>query len=218
LELWRELQAYYESQEECKQSPGGHCGPLLNLCGGIMLGKPGSEVIEGTLKSIREHQLPHQYLSSEEVKARFPAFQLQPDEVGIYEDNAGYLHPELCIESYVHMAKAHGAEAHYGEKLLSYEDENEVIVEGEGEGEGDEKGGSGARTAVVRVKTDQGQYRCRKLVLTVGAWAPEIYGGDIPLKLHIERRVLFWFKPNIAEDQQEYYSVRNSEPQKGICM
>jgi hypothetical protein len=36
----------------------------------------------------------------------------------------------------------------------------------------------------------------RKLVLTVGPWAPALFGSDIPLSLHVERRALFWFKPD----------------------
>jgi hypothetical protein len=39
------------------------------------------------------------------------------------------------------------------------------------------------------------------VVLAVGAWAPSLYGGSLPLPLYIERRVLYWFRPD-AETQE----------------
>jgi hypothetical protein len=36
----------------------------------------------------------------------------------------------------------------------------------------------------------------KKIVLSVGPWAPELYGDSICLPLHVERRVLYWFRPN----------------------
>jgi sarcosine oxidase len=153
-----------------------------------MLGKPDSEVIKGTLSSIREHSLPHQFLTSEEVMSRYPAFHLQADEIGVYEDNAGYLHPELCIESYVHMAKKHGAVANYGEKMLYYEQ-------------------SAGETDIMRVKTDRTEYTCNKLILTVGAWAPQVYGNTIGIPLQIERGVVFWYDRSPVQSSLVDYPV-----------
>jgi len=49
----------------------------------------------------------------------------------------------------------------------------------------------------VRVTSETGTWFAKRLVLTVGAWAPSIYGRDLgasfPLK--VVRRCLFWFKP-----------------------
>jgi glycine/D-amino acid oxidase-like deaminating enzyme len=39
------------------------------------------------------------------------------------------------------------------------------------------------------------KYLTKKLILSVGAWAPELYGHLIKVPLHCERRVLFWFEP-----------------------
>lgn len=146
-----------------------------------MIGAPHSEVIRGTQASIRQHNLPHQILSPAEMKDRFGVFELAEDEVAIWEGNAGYLHPEVCIETYIAQAEEHGANIHYGEKMLSYEAIDPTLAESEG--------------MVLRVVTDCRRYLCRKLVLTVGAWAPANYGAALPpsFPLTIERRVLFWF-------------------------
>ena len=55
-----------------------------------------------------------------------------------------------------------------------------------------------------------GVYFARKLVLSVGAWAPQLYGQNDALRalvpLHIERRVLFWFHPthNDAKTRDDF--------------
>lgn len=193
LTLWKDLQMYYATQVEKKEvvDVDKFTGPLLNLCGGIMIGHPDSEVVSGTLRSIKEHELSHRVLSSTEVRAEFPVFSLAEEEIGVWEENAGYVNPELCIETYLQIAQQHHAEVHFEEKLTSMQQEGEVVV----------------------LTTNKGQYRARKVVLTVGAWAPEMYGEAVAAQvpLHVERRVLFWFKPKLEEETQlAYFQVNTS--------
>jgi hypothetical protein len=63
--------------------------------------------------------------------------------------------------------------------------------------------------SLIRVTTDKGGvFYSRKLVLSVGAWAPEMYGHKIPsTPLHVERRVLYWFEP--ATGTQADFAVGN---------
>jgi sarcosine oxidase len=44
---------------------------LMNLCGGLMLGHRGSKVLEGSLRSAREHDLPCELLEADDVRHRF---------------------------------------------------------------------------------------------------------------------------------------------------
>jgi sarcosine oxidase len=66
LTLWKELQTYYDEHKE-HFPVSDYSGQLLTMCGGLMIGKQGSEVIDGTLRSIREHDLPHKIMNNEEV-------------------------------------------------------------------------------------------------------------------------------------------------------
>jgi hypothetical protein len=43
-------------------------------------------------------------------------------------------------------------------------------------------------------------YFTRKIVIAAGAWAPALYGSEIPISLHAERRVQYWFKPKSNEE------------------
>lgn len=118
-----------------------------------MIGRPDSAVVAGTLRSIAEHQLPHRVLSAEEMRGAYPGIVLAEDEIGVCEDAAGFLRPERCIRAHIDLARLHGAETHFGERFLRF------VSTGEGEGER------------VCVETDQASYTCRKLCITVGAWA-----------------------------------------------
>lgn len=55
---------------------------LLKMTGGIMIGSLDSEVIQGTMKSVQEHNLLHEVLDDEEIKKRYPLFNVSPDDIG----------------------------------------------------------------------------------------------------------------------------------------
>ena len=69
---------------------------------------------------------------------------------------------------------------------------------------------------IFSVKTSAGnEHLARKLVLSVGPWAPEIYGKDIPgVKFVLERRTLHWFEPKDLDPFKDfpcYFWDRGSE-------
>lgn len=175
MELWKELRNF--QMENIVDSASISEESLLNIVGSLMIGSVESDVVAGTLNSIREHDLPHQILSADELRSRYPCFQPSSSEIGVYETDAGYLIPELCIKYYLLLARNSGAELHFGEKFLSW---NELdTVNGK----------------IIEVITNLGKYYCKKLVMTVGPWAPEIYGKQISVPLVVERKVLYWMKP-----------------------
>lgn len=55
---------------------------LLKMTGGIMIGSLDSEVIQGTMKSVKEHNLLHEVLDAQEIKKRYPVFNVSPDDIG----------------------------------------------------------------------------------------------------------------------------------------
>ena len=55
---------------------------LLKMTGGIMIGSPDSEVIQGTMKSVKEHNLLHEVLDAQEIRKRYPLFNVSPADIG----------------------------------------------------------------------------------------------------------------------------------------
>ncbi len=155
--LWRELQ---EGMDE----------PLLHVTGGLDVGFAGSHVFEGSLRSCREHDLPHEVLDATALAARFPGWRPAANAMAVYQPDAGFLTPERCIQAYARRARALGAAIHTHERVLDYT----------------ASGGS------VRVRTDRGEYEAAQLVLTAGPWMPEL-APSLRSLLVPERQVLGWF-------------------------
>ena len=160
-ELWERLEA--ETGQD-----------LMTLCGGLMLGRRGSEVLEGSLRSAREHDLPCELLEAEEVKRRFPALAPDRETIALYEGRAGFIRPEAAINANLEGAAILGAELHFEESVLTWE----VSVPEDR----------------VRVETPVASYEAERLVITAGAWAPSLL-VDLNLPLQPERRVIYWFEP-----------------------
>ena len=174
FELWRELSAQRRQKAGREDEE-----PLLTMTGGLMIGMPDSIVVRGTLRSVKAHGLEHEVLSGAEIRRRFPAFQPTDAEIGILEEDAGYLVPELCVEAHYEVAEDNGAVLKFDEPMESWA----LLPNGSG----------------VSVKTAKGAtYTARKIVLSVGAWAPAIYGDSVAkhgIPLHASRRALFWLAP-----------------------
>jgi sarcosine oxidase len=146
--------------------------PLLTVTGGLMIGPPDGTVVTGTLRSAREHNLPHETLSSEEIVRRFPAFSVMPDVVAVLDPRAGYLDPEACTRAHIDLARGAGATTHFDERVTAWD-----------------SGRDG-----VRVITTAGEYRSEKLVLSAGPWINSLLGA-LPLPVEIERQTVAWFDP-----------------------
>lgn len=156
--------------------------PLLHLTGGLMIGKPESTVIRGTLASIQAHNLPHEVLTANDIRMRYGSvFEPDDEDVGLFEETAGYLVPELCIRTCLTVATDHHATLRYGEAVCGW------CRQSNGHYEVHATAGDGKMI----------KYVTKKLVLAVGAWAPELLAplSAILPPLHVVRRVQYWYRP-----------------------
>jgi sarcosine oxidase len=145
---------------------------LMTLTGGLMIGRRESELVSGSVRSAKEHGLPYELLDAGEIRARFPALSPDPEAVALYEEKAGFLRPEETVRAHLDRAASLGAELRFEEPVLSWE----------------------ASPSGVRVETPEGSYAAGRLVITSGAWAPQLL-SDLSLPLEVERQVMYWFKP-----------------------
>lgn len=162
-ELWREIQTQAGEQ-------------LLHITGSIDAGPPGSWVFEGSWRSCKEHDLPHEVLTGAEMRRRFPAYHLPPETLAVLQPEGGFLLPERCIVNYVMAAQSLGAEIHGREKVLGWE----------------------PHLGGVKVTTDYDEYYAEKLIITAGAWASDLLPFLSRLAVP-ERQVLAWLQPTRPE-------------------
>ena len=166
-QLWRELE----------HSSGAS---LMKITGGLMIGPQDGMVVSGTLRSAREHSLPHEVLSEHEVRERFPAFRISGDLVAVLDPRAGYLDPEACNRAHLDGALAAGAEIRFEDPVLQWS----------------------ADGAGVRVQTRSGNFHADRVALSAGAWNQRlVHGVDLPLS--VERQAVFWFETPRLTDAYE---------------
>ena len=122
---------------------------LLYTTGSVDTGREDGRVFVGSLRSCREHDLPHEPLTSAELTRRFPGFRFPKDWMGVYQPDGGFVLSERCIVNHVFAALERGGEVRAHEAVLDWS--------------------SAGNT--VRVTTSRGVYEAGALVVTAGAWA-----------------------------------------------
>ena len=106
------------------------------------------------------------------------------------------------------VAEQKGAHLHFNESVVSWSKVHHTAIEGAADASDiDESNSKGLLTtnttrALYQINTAHGPdglltstYFTRKIILAVGPWAPELYGSELSVRLHVERRIQFWFKP-----------------------
>jgi sarcosine oxidase len=159
-ELWRRLEV------DAGQS-------LMHITGGLMIGRAGGDLVARSTASAERFLLPHEVLSATQIRSRYPAFRIDDDWVALWEKNAGYLHPEICVKEQLQQSAVAGAELHFDEPVMEWN-----ALPGGG----------------VSVRTPGHTYSADSLVIAAGSWAPQVL-RDVNLPLSVTRQVVYRFEP-----------------------
>ena len=143
---------------------------LYHEVGLIEVGPPDGEVVPGVLRSAREHNLPVETLTASDVTRRFPGFVIPEPMTAVFEQRAGYLAVEACVIAYAAEAQKLGAQLQSEETVEGWKAENDS----------------------VSVTTNRGSYSAARVIITPGAWAPDLL-GDIGMRFEVRRKSLFWY-------------------------
>jgi sarcosine oxidase len=137
----------------------------------LQAGPAAGFIVEGVLRSAREHSLEVEELGAAEAAGRFNGVARGDSMEAVYEKGAGYLLVENCVRAHAEEAVRRGAQLETGVSILGWsEQENRVTVE-----------------------TDRGSFQAANLVITPGAWAPELL-QTVGVPLEVRRKHLYWFR------------------------
>lgn len=161
MQLWRRL-----------EKAGGT--ELLTLTGGLAIGPPDGELVQGMLASARQNDLSHRLLDAAEMERLYPQHRLAADEIAVREERAGFLRPERAVAAAAACAESLGAH---------------LMVETQVTGI--EASGGG-----VVVETSRGRFAAERALVAAGAWTPKLL-PRVGLPLEVERQVMAWLE---AED------------------
>jgi sarcosine oxidase len=169
-DIWRELEA------ETGRS-------LLSPIGGLIIGRRTDAGIHGqadfigrTIAAATRFNIDHEVLTPAEVTTRFPQFRLAGDETCYYEPGAGFLRPELCVATQIARARALGATVKTGETVTQLR----------------------ADATSATVVSNAGTYTAAQVIVTAGAWVPQVLGGPYARLLRVYPQTLYWFEPDDA--------------------
>jgi len=166
-ELWREIEK--ESGRD-----------LMTTTGGLIISSRSTtsrmhvqDFFGTTVAAAERYGIAHEILDARAIRQRFPQFNVRDDEVGYYEYEAGFLRPEACVAAQLALAEKYGASIHRNEKVLGFEES-----------------GTG-----VTVRTAKETYAADRLIVSAGAWLPQLIAGTYARPFKIRRQMLFWFAP-----------------------
>ena len=128
----------------------------------------------------RDYQIQHEILNAAEINRRWPNLTVPAGYHAYYEPGAGVLRPELCIQTQLELASQAGAGIHIQETVIDY---------------------APGRDAVHLV-TDKGSYTADKLILSAGAWMPDLLPVECRGGFAVYRQVIYWFE---ADEISAFY-------------
>ena len=172
-EIWEELEA-----------ATGRC--LLTRNGGLVLASAGIQgkhhgsnaFLAETIDAARSFSIPHEVLSTDDIRRRFPQFRLTAGEQGYFEPGAGFVRPEACVETQIVEARKHGARLSTSEIVTALS----------------QKAGG------VEVTTDKASYSADKVILTAGPWTARFLPPQYASNFLVYRQTLCWFAVNRNRD------------------
>lgn len=154
---------------------------LMHLVGVLGIGPSDGILINGVRKSARTHNLPVEFLSINDASELFPGLSLTDENEIAFEQNAGYLLVEDCIESFLSLSISLGA------KVLT----DTCVLEWSAS-----PGGS------IQVSTSTGSIEADALVLTAGPWASSLLGTIEGPRLSLRKKHMYWY----SNDNPAYFS------------
>ncbi len=157
--LWRELES--ESGDE-----------LLYVVGGLDFGAADEDTLIATRDVLADEGMAYEWLTPEEVSARFPQFRLDDHMMGLYQPDGGALAASRCVVAAARMALKHGATLQTGARVTAIEPHNDSVT----------------------VRTADESFSAARLVISAGSWSgPLLRGIGLDLPLQVTREQLFFF-------------------------
>ncbi|WP_186419890.1 N-methyl-L-tryptophan oxidase [Bosea sp. CS1GBMeth4] len=130
-----------------------------------------ADYVERTLAVARRSGTRHELLEPAEARRRYPWLNVTDADRIYFEPEGGYLNPERCVATQLHIAAAAGAR-------LALDTRVEAIV---------------AHADHVEITTRAGTILANRVVVSAGAWAGRLLGPHVSALLRPTREILHWF-------------------------
>ncbi len=176
-EIWKDLEAKTGNQ-------------IYFPVGGILMdsgiqpwGKHGADgFFERTVSYAKQFDVRYEVFDSAQLKKRYSHFELPESGKGYYELEAGYLKPELAIETQLNFAKENGAEILTNSPVLE-------IKKTQGGG--------------VKLILEGKEITAERVLVSAGGWVKDFLTESDKKEFKICRQVLHWVETS-SDDWKDY--------------
>lgn len=150
--------------------------------GGVQIAfkdSPYHAIVEDYATAMERANIPYERLDTDELRYRFPQFQPEREVEALYQEQTGIVDPSRGNALHIALARSYGATIRTECPVVGIQPSNT---------------GFG-----VSIKTVQGTFTCRKLVVTAGAWTNALLssvGIQLPLTV-TQEQVTYYATPNL---------------------
>lgn len=131
------------------------------------------ERLENEINGAKRYHLPYELLDAKEAAIRFPQHRYEENEAVYVDPQAGFVRPELAIQTATQRAIERGARIYCGETVTAIEPDD----------------------AGVTIYCGEERFRVGHVVLSAGAWTAKLL-PQLALPVWVERQILVWYRAN----------------------
>jgi sarcosine oxidase len=184
-EYVRLAQHAYATWREVERDSGER---LVLRTGGLDLGPLVSAIpLSNYSESMATAGVPFESLDADEIMRRWPPFRLTDDIHGLYQAESGIVMAAKANAVHQQLARAHGAQLRERTRIS----------------------GIHADGGEIRLDIDGVAHRCRRLVITAGAWSNHVLDAfDLQLPLTVtQEQVTYFASPDLPQFAPERFPI-----------
>jgi len=152
--------------------------PLFHRCGILFLFGRGEDYASETIHAHRRLALPTEVLDSQAIARRFPQFNLEGIETGLYEPEFGALMARRTVQTLV----------------------AEFVAAGGGYRQGAVKGPASGEGELEHIELVSGErIAAQRFFFACGAWLPKLFPGLLGSRIFPTRQEVFFFAPEAGD-------------------
>lgn len=157
----------FQGWERLESETGRRC---LERCGVLLTGGPKSEVLRESLSAAARHGIVAEEIEPDDLRRRWPMFDVPDDHRGLFEPDAGFVVPETGVAAHLEVARRHGARILTGLEVRAIEE------------------GEGGPVVIC----DGRRLEASAVIVTAGAWTRRLLPELSSASLEPQRKVIVW--------------------------
>ena len=146
--------------------------PLLFITGSVCLGAKGNPYARAARQSMDAAGVDSEWWYATQLRERFPQFHVSNDMDILWQKDTGFLHAAECVATHLQFAEQQGATVREETPITDID----------------------WQTDVPTVRTENGLFHGRKVVVTAGAWTGKLL-AELDLPLTVTKQQVCYYQP-----------------------